>query len=510
MDRAMQRLFCLTIILSTLIFLVGCGGDSSSKSTPDAKPTAVYAVPVIETNTSIATNSGAFTLIEWGLTSEDENTTLEIKQISGVEDILITLPESEKGTAYFNAPIIEAPNTDYQFEITATNSQGSSTTTVITLEILPAGSAFKQPRRVFDYELNGSEITYLDVNRLGNYFIVSAGIDGFSNVTKAFRWLGDKLEEVVDIDPIYLRDDIKLFDINNDGVEDVLFIKEVEDEELCSSFTSRNAQLMVKYGTNEGFENETSLTNLGCLYVDDYYSISSAEDINNDGYLDLNMYKNVPEISRSFAYFYIYSPETNHYTALSLGENERLVDINGDKYADKISINDVFSCTDYFAVCGILQYQLQQPDMVFGEWKNFKIDSEFSEYGRFESYDINQDKINDVTIYAGRALDTEPTQTHWFELTEQGDFQHHQIERLPAYYADLYASGIPYFFDIQGTKLIKYKYNELVHSPVIDEVQKFPFTDARKHFYDVDKDGDIDVLILENGHIMMVENSFIQ
>lgn len=505
----MQRLFSLTIILSTLIFLIGCGGESSSKSILGAKPIPVYDAPMIETNTSIVSKSGAFTLIEWVLTSEDESTTLEIKQISGAEDVLITVLESEKGKAFFYAPIIEEFNANYQFEISAINSQGSSTTTVITLEVLPVDSVFKQPRSVFYYELDGREMTYGDVNRIGDYFIVTTRIDSSSYTTKAFRWHDGKLQEVVDIDPIYFRDDTKFFDINNDDIEDALFIKEVEDEELCSSFTSRNALLMVKYGASEGFENETALTNLGCLYVDDYYSISSAEDINNDGYLDLNLYLLVPEISSSFVYFYIYSPETSQYTELPLGAYERLVDINGDKLTDKIGINDVFSCIDYFAICGILQYQLQKPDNVLGEWKNFNIDSEFSEYGRFEIYDINQDKINDVTIYAGKPLDSEPTQTHWFELTEQGDFQHRQIERLPAYYDDLFATGAPYFFDIERTKYIRYQYNELVHSPVVAEVQKFPFTDARKYFYDVDKDGDIDVLTLENGHIMLFENSFI-
>lgn len=517
MDRIMQRLFsliCSIILISTSVLFLGCGGDSSSKSTPDVKPAPVYAAPVIDTKASIVSKSGAFTLIEWTVSSEDENTTVEIKQITGAEDISITILDSEKGKAHFNAPIIDVPNTDYQFEIAATNSQGRSTATIITLEVLPVEPVFKQPRNIFDYDTGGSKFSLKNFKKIGEHYIVTLDIEGSSSLTtKAFRWQDGKLKEDndFDIDPLYLRRDIKYFDINNDGIKDALFIKEVSVEDLCSHAPTRFALLMVKYGTLQGFENETLLTNLACLYVDDFYDIIDVRDVNADGYLDLELRSVVPEISRSFPKFYIHSPETGQYTKLSLNDKGRLVDINGDKLEDQISINDVFDCEVHFATCGTLQYQLQQPELAYGEWTNFDLVSEHTEYYGFKIYDINQDKIDDVTISAAIPLiDPSPTKTHWFELTAKGDFQHHQIGLLPDYYDDLFATGTPYFFDINRTKFVKYQYNSLVHAPVITEVQQFPLIDLFKRFTDIDNDGDLDILTIDNEHILMIENSAIE
>lgn len=502
--------FYIFLILCFNLLLVGCGGDSKTDDGSAIVPTA----PEITTDSNISVKSGAFTIIEWQLSSDDNNVTIQLTQLSGEQDIEITLPNTDKNIAYFNAPVVDASNSDYQFQLTVTNSQGLSASSQIELELLTVSPVFKEPNIVFEFEQEEDSFNIFNIYHQSSYFIIEGHTNG-SRVAKALQWSEGKLIEVDNIDATYLQAAVTLFDVNNDGFEDVLYFKEFDIGDCNPMEHETKSYVMVKLGTEDNFKEETQLVYLGCSGLwGIHYSLQGVKDINDDGFLDLEIGQFFSEGGEYYSSWLLFDSGLGEYINSTVGEpftdssNAHYVDINNDQLTDVIDIRDTYDCTNFGAVCGTLQYKNKLTDIDYSQWQNFNVDDEYNEYGRYQLYDVNLDGIDDVTIYAGRSIDYEPTHTHWFELNEEGEFTHHLVNRLPKYYYDILANVKPYFVDINTTQFIQYKYSELLKSPVIDEVQKFPLMGGKKYFFDIDNDGDIDVITVENNKIMMSENSY--
>jgi len=511
----------LSKFLFICIFFTACGGGSDTNDVPNN----IYAAPTIEIENNITAKSGAFSVIEWQINSEDKKLTLRLKQISGEQDIEITLSDLEKGKAYFNAPLVDSSNTDYQFELTVTNSQGLSTTSLIVLNISVVAPVFKQPSSIFELEVNDSVIDISKIYSVGSYLIV----ESYSNSERSAKillWDDGKLVEVNDIDPVYYQQGVIFYDFNDDGLKDAFYLKEFDIGDCEPQEYDANTFLMVKIATETNSFQEASLTHLGCSGWSTHYSLKGVMDINDDGYADINMSVLYDEGGESFSSWLLFDIDLNEYIGSPLYNSEyidyfnfgfsidkKLVDINHDQLTDILSIKDIYECEQRGRVCGSLQYQLKLENKNYEQSQSLLIDGEYTEFdirGQYQMYDINQNGVDDIAINASSSKeeDDELTHTHWFELTENGDFKRHLIKKLPEYYYDIFATENTYFVDINSVGFIKYKYSDLLKSPVIDEVQAFPEMPSNIIFVDIDGDLDLDALSIEGNHIMMSENDF--
>jgi len=501
-------LFRYFLLLGFVFLLPACGGDSNKNDVTVIVPTA----PLITTKSNISIKSGAFTIIEWQLSGDDSNVTVQLTQLSGEQDIDITLSDTDKNIAYFNAPVVGISQNDYQLQLTATNSQGLSANSQIELEVLAVFPVFKQPNIVFEFGQEDNAFKISTISQQSSYFFIKDYSNG--GLVKALQWREGKLVEVDDLDSTYLQAGVSLFDINNDGFEDALYLKEFDIGDCEPMDYNAKTYLMVKLGTEKNFKAETQLAYLGCSGWFTKYYLQAVQDINDDHFLDFKISTIYPEGGEIFLSWLLFDSELGEYNDSTVGElftdsgNPNYIDINNDQLTDIIDIRGTYNCANFGAVCGTLQYKIKLTDVDYSQWQNFNVDDEYNEYGRYQLYDVNLDDIDDVTIYAGRAVDSEPTHTHWFELSEEGEFKHYLVNKLPKYYYDMFASGKPYFVDISSTNFILYRYSEILKSPVIDEVQIFPLMDDDKYYFDVDNDGDIDVLTVEDNHIVMSENSY--
>lgn len=344
------------------------------------------------------------------------------------------------------------------------------------------------------------------LKQVGPYYIITMNNSDGIVSKRAMQWGGEQLVEVQNVDPVYFIEGLRLFDFNGDAIDDALYTS-IISVEGCYYFEVAN----IRYGNGISFDEEKQLTGLGCHEGDDMaVGMTNIKDINDDGFLDY-----VRSYISHYAYassydWRVYDAELQAYTdweysksyfyhVLDIQITPSFWDVNGDSQTDIIQFNQLYQCNSY-TICGTLQYRLKQADNLYDEWKSFDenlIDVKVGHYRR----DIDQDGIDDVIL--GTLNDR-----YWLKRSNSGTYASNLlITDLPNYYADLFGIQQPYFYNIDSGRFVLYSYNESLKSPVIVEVQPLESISSYKRFIDIDDDLDLDILFVEDNHIMMSENT---
>ena len=254
--------------------------DNEQKQSKDVIEVSVFPKPpTLIVNTEVLAKSGAHTLIEWQIESDHEIASAELVQIAGEQNISATTLDNKK--AYFNAPVVDSENNDYQFKLTVIDIEGTSAAKELKLTTTGVESIFKGNKNIFELENNGlnlDNITTADIDNDGN-------TDFITYISGKLYWFknnGDSDGELdVDFAPRLMTPDFDLFnsfilkDIDGDSLPDL----------IAHQFygATNTVNLILSYNLGEGkfsaFEELISFERTGDISIYDVHLFYSASEV---------------------------------------------------------------------------------------------------------------------------------------------------------------------------------------------------------------------------------------
>ncbi|MCJ8272087.1 MAG: hypothetical protein MJK04_22160, partial [Psychrosphaera sp.] len=297
-------------------------------------------------------------------------------------------------------------------------------------------------------------------------------------------------------------------DMNQDNKSDVVYVYDNAD--------TRSSFVAVRYRTENGFSEEKILLE---IIAQEYQTPNSArlvdvKDVSEDGYPDISVF--MADIGgEGPVRWYLFNPqndsfETQHeldsysgsyYNKLYLG------DMNKDGLTDVTQMTDIgIACEGYPTVCGQLQYKLKQSQDSYTAWQKFD-DIEYTVRG-INYGDIDLDGRTEVYV---RLYEERTSQSGlWYKFDDQGNPVKHTTPYSLENYVDIFADGTPYFVDFNLPGYLRQlTYSYLRGVPVVSEVQTMPalFSTDKRLMFDVDKDGDDDILQFDKTNLYLIKNN---
>ncbi|MCJ8274724.1 MAG: hypothetical protein MJK04_35655 [Psychrosphaera sp.] len=188
--------------------------------------------PQLVTLPKVITKSGAFTLIEWEVSSEDPLITVAVEQTGQQNDLTIVVTDQNK--AYFTAPEAATTALTRTLKLTATDSEGQSSEVDVELEIQPsAATIYPQSKRIYNFANQGFDIDEFDVADMNG--------DGISDIITREAggsfWYKNNGNLNIDFTPNKIRGVESWYnsayelleDLNGDGSVDVVYYQGDDD-----------------------------------------------------------------------------------------------------------------------------------------------------------------------------------------------------------------------------------------------------------------------------------------
>ena len=187
-------------------------------------------------------------------------------------------------------------------------------------------------------------------------------------------------------------------------------------------------------------------------------------------------------------------------------------DIDGDGDLDIVRKGDLSAYCSVVDMCAQVQFAEQTAPGVYAPWQNVMTEKMGIDF--FRMADVNQDGKQDVILETSPMDPTsmEQPQLNWYTQDENNGFVARPITQMPFRYGNRYGNefhqGQPYFYDLDGTQglLTLYDFNAELQQPVVSEQVKLDTHSSNPVLFDLDKDGDTDILYFEEFKIRWIEN----
>ena len=303
-----------------------------------------------------------------------------------------------------------------------------------------------------------------------------------------------------------------LFDHNKDGKLDVVYQYDFNDDSIHGS-----TAIAVRIALEDGFDEEQVLFTREQYAPRDY--LSRVVDVNNDGHLDFALANNEVVFAESW---YLYNPDSQSYESpddhswfsVDVDPNyysssaKAFADIDGDGDSDIVRVGDFTAQCGVTYMCGQVQFAEQTMPGVYAPWQN--VMTEKMGIDQFWVVDVNQDGKQDIILKTANMDPTsmEPAQLNWYTLDENGGFMTNPMTRVPYRYGNAFHQGQPYFYDLNGREgwLSLYDFNAELQQPVVNQQVKVDTHDNNRVLFDLDKDGDTDIIYFEEYKLHWIEN----
>ncbi len=212
----------------TLSFEITVTDDKQASSTASVNVNvgaALQVPPELVTLPKITTKSGAYTSIEWEVSSTDPQVTVTVSQTGQHDDLTIVMTDQNK--AYFTAPEVATTTQIRTLKLTATDNEGQSTAADIEVEIQPStATIYPQSKTIHTFVNQGHDIDEFDVADMNG--------DGISDIITrevgGSFWYKNKGNLDIDFTPNKMLGEVNsrrrafelLEDINGDGSIDLV------------------------------------------------------------------------------------------------------------------------------------------------------------------------------------------------------------------------------------------------------------------------------------------------
>lgn len=316
------------------------------------------------------------------------------------------------------------------------------------------------------------------------------------------------------------------YDSNKDGILDVF------STVTRSESTYRKTDLITSFiATDDYFQDVSIISEIGTRYDDylDNYYIKMADDVNSDGHVDFLLSYTVGDYITDYEWT-LYDNEISDWKVnKSIPSDEFIVFIDTDNSGLKDAIQyspeeDYYSggyhggAYDFDPKAGYLSIKKQS---VINNFDGaYIVDNKLKAFKDIKIFDVNRDGKMDIliTYYAMKKIadfqyeiDKSTLLTSWYDISDQGDFIEHTMPSIWNNINIFDTNDEGYFteFDINNGKIYEYSFIDLLNIPALSRIIDIGFSAEKlKHLlFDIDNDGDIDIILYDNYNIYLHENT---
>jgi len=299
-------------------------------------------------------------------------------------------------------------------------------------------------------------------------------------------------------------------DLDKDGTDDLLYFNACTYDDWGDG---TYGGISIRYGEGDWYSSNINYLlddpNSTCWQMNTFVtSIGELNDINDDGYLDLKYNYS----GEGYGYgWYVWEPEMAQFIVSSVYGGYHKDDSND--FAKVFLDFDLDGDTD---LVGSGNWHNPQPIKFKEKTQNNEylewvvINEEQDIFSELKIADINRDGHDDLYgfLYSGDLMDE---MSFWLpSSTLESERTVITLGSRLNNYDSLFSKSDSYFFDYDNQYVSIYDFNEQLKSPII--AQKIPAElpeDAKfKLWFDIDKDGDLDIIAQQENKILLIENLY--
>ncbi|WP_042150746.1 MULTISPECIES: VCBS repeat-containing protein [unclassified Pseudoalteromonas] len=417
----------------------------------------------------------------------------------------------------FKAPLIEGDSLIFNLQLLITDDFNTQVVKKILVKINPADNYFS-PAKVIK-EFTSSNIYISDYGKhLQVYESDESALYSYNDsalVLSEHQPIKSDVAQSHDSPDSSIDGTVFFADFDKDGTEDLLYVNactyNFHDDGSYDYGTYGG--ISIRYGEGDWYSsNINSLLddpNSTCWQMNTFVkSISELKDINDDEYLDLK-YDYTGEGTGSA--WFVWEPDSAQFI-FSSGNDGHHDDDFDDFYKVYLDFDldgdtDLLGGGNFYRLKS-LKYREKLQDNDYSDWQ--VISSEGDTFRYLSVADVNRDGHDDVYGYLYRE-NVDDGILFWLPSSTL-DSERKVIEAafIPQYYDALFSKESRYFFDYDNQYVSIYDFNEQLKTPVITQKisAKLPENAIFRLWFDLDKDGDLDIIAQQENKIILVENLY--
>lgn len=504
---------------------------------------------VVTTESEVTASAGATVVIQWQSNGKNLNYSIAPKAGESVGNIELT-----ENYAYFTAPKVQEESL-LSLVLRVTDELGQEVVESINLTITPSSNLFAEKELIHEF-FKGLEI--VSVEPLGDYLkLVTKEPNSYSDFSYSIiNFDGEKpIVDTADFSS-FLTFDTSRFDStfwsqtfnvdwNEDGKLDLISLmlpRETYD------VGANNYQVTLALANNDEWFEPAKVLYETSSSLDYYKRFLKLENIINDNKPEVILFTDAPWVGSGFYYNLevltfdesIEQFDVNplvpvgiknapHYKEL----NNQYFDYNDDGLNDAFSyvIDNEFyeydpcfeNACDYQRQDFVVGYITVQEQIDDGFTEQVIFDSKMRALDDLRRYDIDKDNKPDLLLdyFEMTENSTKPSgyeigaaKQLWYKINADGGFNSLSMERYEFDgYLDVFdTSQSGYLFDMnyQKGELVEYDYSTVLKQPVIKQIIDTKTadysSDEKFYLHDVDRDGDLDIIVYSKNQIYWNQN----